>query len=127
LLPSDIRRPGRGRLRLGRRRLQSLARAHVLDVGRLYRLTLVKASAGSQLYAATERARGSPGRRGDRPAPGRPGSEPPGRAGHKPLQVLPVHHARHSDIQHVAQQDWAGSRPPVSHADLDEGHYFTTE
>jgi len=54
LLPSDIRRPGRGRLRLGRRRLQSLARAHVLDVGRLYRLTLVKASAGSQLYAATE-------------------------------------------------------------------------
>jgi hypothetical protein len=52
--PTDIRRPGRERRRLGGRRLQRWPAAHVLEVGRLYRLASEKAPAGSQLYAATE-------------------------------------------------------------------------
>ena len=62
---------------------------HVLDIGRLYRLALDKAPAGAQLYGAAEKGitvreiAETIGRRLDLP----------GRAGRRPLQDLPIHHA----------------------------------
>lgn len=102
--------------------------AHVLDIGRLYRLALDKAPAGAQLYGAAEEG-----------VPVRRIAESIGR--HLGVQTKSI--PADSAAEHFAAfpfmaldltmssagtrelLNWEPSRPGLL-ADLDEGHYFTT-
>jgi nucleoside-diphosphate-sugar epimerase len=105
--------------------------AHALDVGRLYRLALDKALAGSQLIAAAEQGIAvrdiaeTIGRHLDVPAV----SIPPERATEHfgpfgaimTLGIPPMSNASTRQLL-----DWRPQHPGLL-ADLDEGHYFSTE
>jgi len=104
--------------------------AHTLDVGRLYRLALEKAPAGSQLNAAGEEGitvreiAETIGRHLDVPIV----SIPAGQAADHftffaPFMTLdnPMSSARTRQLL-----DWKPEHPGLI-ADLDQGHYFTTE
>jgi nucleoside-diphosphate-sugar epimerase len=104
--------------------------AHVLDVGRLYRLALEKAPAGSQLHAATEEGitvreiAETIGRHLGVPTVSIPAEQA---ADHfkffAPFMTLdnPMSSARTQQLL-----DWKPEHPGLI-ADLEQGHYFTTE
>jgi nucleoside-diphosphate-sugar epimerase len=103
---------------------------HTLDLGRLYRLALEKAPAGSQLIAAAEEGIAvrdiaeTIGRHLDLPAV----SIPPEKASEHfglfgaimTLGIPPMSNAATRQLL-----DWQPEHPGLI-ADLDEGHYFTT-
>lgn len=103
---------------------------HVLDAGRLYRLALEKAPAGSRLHAV-----------GDEGVPVRQIAETIGRHLGVPTASIPAEQAQahfsflapfmtadNPTSSALTQQllDWKPEHPGLI-ADLDQGHYFTTE
>jgi nucleoside-diphosphate-sugar epimerase len=105
--------------------------AHTLDVGRLYRLALEKAPAGAQLIAATEEGIAvreiaqAIGRHLDIPAvsiPAEKATEHFGPFG--PIMTLGLPPMSNASTRELL--GWTPEHPGLL-ADLDEGHYFTTE
>jgi nucleoside-diphosphate-sugar epimerase len=102
--------------------------AHALDVGRLYRLALEQAPAGSQLYAAAEEGIAvreiaeTIGRHLSVPAVSIPPAEAAGHFRGFPFITLDITMSSASTRQLL---DWKPEQPGLI-ADLDEGHYFTT-
>jgi nucleoside-diphosphate-sugar epimerase len=103
--------------------------AHVLDVGRLYRLALAKAPAGSQLYAATEEGIAvreiaeTIGRHLGVPAVSIPAEQATDHFRSFPFVTLDIPMSSTSTQQLL---DWQPTHPGLI-ADLDEGHYFAGE
>ncbi|MCH0562403.1 MULTISPECIES: NAD-dependent epimerase/dehydratase family protein [unclassified Streptomyces] len=101
---------------------------HVLDVGRLYRLALEKAPAGSQLYAAAEEGvtvreiAETIGRHLDVPAVSIPTEQAADHFRGFPFITLDLTMPTEATRRLLG---WEPLRPGLI-ADLDEGHYFTT-
>lgn len=103
--------------------------AHTLDVGRLYRLALEKAPAGAQLYPATEE--GIPvreiaetiGRHLDIPAVSIPAEQAADHFKAFPFVTFDITMSN-ADTRQLL--DWEPIHPGLI-ADLEQGHYFTTE
>lgn len=102
---------------------------HALDIGRLYRLALEKAPAGTQLIGATEpgievrRIAETIGRHLGVPAVSMPAEQAAGHFRAFPFITLDI------PSYDASGQEFLGWQPehPGLIADLDEGHYFTTE
>ncbi|MFS7871790.1 SDR family oxidoreductase [Streptomyces asiaticus] len=101
---------------------------HTLDVGRLYRLALEKAPAGSQLYAAAEEGitvreiAETIGRHLDVPAVSIPAERAADHFTGFPFITLDIT-MPNADTRRLL--DWEPVHPGLI-ADLDDGHYFTT-
>ncbi|MFJ9902494.1 SDR family oxidoreductase [Streptomyces sp. NPDC101152] len=101
---------------------------HVLDVGRLYRLALEKAPAGSQLYGATEEGitvreiAETIGRRLGVPAVSIPAERAADHFRSFPFMTLDIT-IPNADTRRLL--DWEPVHPGLI-ADLEDGHYFTT-
>ncbi|QKV96033.1 SDR family oxidoreductase [Streptomyces sp. NA02950] len=103
--------------------------AHVLDVGHLYRLALEKAPAGSQLYAATEEGitvreiAETIGRHFNVPAVSIPAEQAADHFKVFPFITLDIT-MPNADTRQLL--DWEPVHPGLI-ADLEDGHYFTTD
>ncbi|WP_445517953.1 SDR family oxidoreductase [Streptomyces sp. NEAU-174] len=101
---------------------------HTLDVGRLYRLALEKAPAGSQLYAAAEEGitvreiAETIGRHLNVPAVSIPAERAADHFTGFPFSTLDIT-MPNADTRRLL--DWEPVHPGLI-ADLDDGHYFTT-
>ncbi|MCW2881788.1 MAG: hypothetical protein JWQ95_5888 [Sphaerisporangium sp.] len=102
---------------------------HVLDVGDLYRLALEKAPAGSQLYAATEEGitvreiAETIGRHLNVPAVSIPAEQAADHFKAFPFITLDITMSN-ADTRQLL--DWEPVHPGLI-ADLEDGHYFTTD
>jgi nucleoside-diphosphate-sugar epimerase len=105
------------------------AAGHTLDVGRLYRLALEKAPAGAQLYAAAEQGitvreiAQTIGRHLDIPAVSIPAEQAAGHFKTFPFITLDITMPNEETRQLL---DWEPVHPGLI-ADLEQGHYFTTD
>jgi nucleoside-diphosphate-sugar epimerase len=103
--------------------------AHTLDVASLYRLALEKAPAGAQLYAAAEEGIGvrgiaeTIGRHLDVPAVSVPAGEAANHFKGFPFITMDIT-MPNADARHLL--GWEPAHPGLI-ADLDDGHYFTTD
>jgi nucleoside-diphosphate-sugar epimerase len=103
--------------------------AHTLDVARLYRLALEKAPAGAQLYAATEQGitlreiAETIGRHLDIPAVSIPAEQAADHFKNFPFVTLDITMPNAETRQLL---DWEPVHPGLI-ADLEQGHYFTTD
>jgi nucleoside-diphosphate-sugar epimerase len=102
---------------------------HVLDIGHLYRLALEKAPAGSQLYAATEEGitvreiTENIGRHLNVPAVSIPAEQAADHFKAFPFMTLDITMSNAATRQLL---DWEPVHPGLI-ADLEDGHYFTTD
>ena len=102
---------------------------HVLDIGHLYRLALEKASAGSQLYAAAEEGitvreiAETIGRHLNVPAVSIPAEQAADHFKAFPFMTLDITMSN-ADTRQLL--DWEPVHPGLI-ADLEDGHYFTTD
>jgi nucleoside-diphosphate-sugar epimerase len=102
---------------------------HVLDIGHLYRLALAKAPAGSQLYAATEEGitvreiAETIGRHLNVPAVSIPAEQAADHFNAFPFMTLDITMSN-ADTRQLL--DWEPVHPGLI-ADLEDGHYFTTD
>jgi nucleoside-diphosphate-sugar epimerase len=103
--------------------------AHATDVGRLYRLALEKAPAGAQLYAAAEEGitvreiAETIGRHLGVPTVSIPAEQAADHFASLPFITLDIPMSSAPTQQLL---DWKPVHPGLI-ADLDQGHYFTTE
>ncbi|MFR0359265.1 SDR family oxidoreductase [Streptomyces sediminimaris] len=102
---------------------------HALDVARLYRLALEKAPAGAQLFAAAEEGitvreiAETIGRHLDLPAVSIPAEQAADHFKAFPFMTLDITMSN-TDTRRLL--DWEPAHPGLI-ADLEQGHYFTTE
>src|ERR1019366_1124446 len=102
---------------------------HVLDIGHLYRLALEKAPAGSQLYAAAEEGitvreiAETIGRHLNVPAVSIPAEQAADHFKAFPFMTLDITMSN-ADTRQLL--DWEPVHPGLI-ADLEDGHYFTTD